>query len=141
MENASLQPCLFVWFRHHQHFNGLWTHVLLGMHRFTAAYLDDIVIHGANWEDHLDHLKQVFERLQAAGFRIKKKKCNFAVNNCVYLGYVVGGGKIKPMECKIQAVREYKQPQTKKQVRAFWGLCRVLPQIRALLLHHCQPSH
>ena len=98
-------------------------HVLQGMHRFTVAYLDDIVIHSVNWEDHLDHLKQVFERLRAAGLCIKKKKCNFAVNNCVYLVPVVGGGEIKPMECKIQAVREYKQLQTKKQVRAFLGLC------------------
>ena len=68
-------------------------------------------------------LKQVFERLQAAGLCIKKKKCSFAVNNCIYLGHVVGGGKIKPMDCKIQAVRMYKQPKTKNQVRAFLGLC------------------
>ena len=68
-------------------------------------------------------LKQVFERLRAARLCIKKKKGSFSVNNCVYLGHVVGGGKIKPMECKIQAVREYKQPQIKKQVRAFLGLC------------------
>ena len=44
----------------------------------------------------------------------QKQKCSFAVNNCVYLGHVVGGGKIKPMECKIKVVREYKQPQTKR---------------------------
>ena len=68
-------------------------------------------------------LKQVFERLRATGLCIKQKKCSFTVNNRVYLGHVVGGGKIKPMECKIQAVREYKQPQTKKQVRVFLGLC------------------
>ena len=104
-------------------FQRLMDHMLQGMHQFTAAYPDDIVKHSANWEDHLDHLKQVFERLRAARLFIKKKKCNFAVNNCVYLVPVVGGGKIKLIECKIQAVREYKQPQTKKQVRTFLGLC------------------
>ena len=36
-------------------------HVLQGMHRFMAAYLDDILIHTANWEEHLPHLKQVLK--------------------------------------------------------------------------------
>ena len=120
-------------------FQRLMDHVLQEMHRFTAAYLDNILIHSANWEDHLDHFKQLLERLRAAGLGIKKKKCSFAVNNCVYLGHVVGGREIKPMECKIQAVREYKQPQTKKQMRAFLGLCgyyrRFIPSFSTIANH------
>ena len=35
---------------------------------------------------------------------------------------MVGGGTIKPMECKVIAVKEFQQPQSKKDVRAFLGL-------------------
>ena len=66
---------------------------------------------------------QVFDRLRSAGLRVKERKCSFAKNKCVYLGYVVGSGTIEPMECKVLAVQKFAQPRTKKQVRSFLGLC------------------
>ena len=36
---------------------------------------------------------------------------------------MVGGGTIKPMECKVIAVKEFQQQRSKKDVRAFLGLC------------------
>ena len=44
-------------------------------------------------------------------------------NICNYLGHVVGGGEVRPMHCKVKAVKVYERPKTKKQVRAFLGLC------------------
>ena len=46
-----------------------------------------------------------------------------ACHNCIYLGHIVGGGEVRPMDCKVLAVKEYERPQTKKQVRVFLGLC------------------
>ena len=40
----------------------------------------------------------------------------------VYLGYVVGGGKVKPTRSKIQAVKDFPRPKTKTDVRAFLEL-------------------
>ena len=34
-----------------------------------------------------------------------------------------GCGTIEPMECKVLAVQKFAKPRTKKQVRAFLGLC------------------
>ena len=69
------------------------------------------------------HLNQVFERLLAAGLHVKRKKCHFATNKCVYLGHVIGGGTISPMQCKVKAVQEFSQLKNKKQVRSYLGLC------------------
>lgn len=44
------------------------------------------------------------------------------MDEVVYLGYVVGEGKVKPTESKIQAVKEFPRPKTKTDVRAFLGL-------------------
>ena len=40
----------------------------------------------------------------------------------MYLGHVVGGGRIQPEESKVEAVKQFATPQTKKEVRAFLGL-------------------
>ena len=97
--------------------------VLHGLHEFSVSYLDDILIHSATWADHVHHLTQVFDWLRSAGLRVKERKCSFAKNKCVYLGYVVGSGTIESMECKVLAVQRFTQPRTRKQVRSFLGLC------------------
>ena len=104
-------------------FQRLMDEVLHGLHEFSVAYLDDILIHSATWAEHVHHLTQVFDQLRSVGLRVKERKCSFAKNKCVYLGYVVGGGTIEPMECKVLAVQKFAHPRTKKQVRSFWGLC------------------
>ena len=41
-------------------FQRLMDTILAGVHEFAAAYLDDVVIYSNTWQDHLDHLEQVF---------------------------------------------------------------------------------
>ena len=53
---------------------------------------------------------------------MKLKKCQFGMEECSFLGHVVGHGKVKPEDGKIQAVKDFKIPATKKDVRAFLGL-------------------
>lgn len=43
----------------------------------TVSFLDDITITGKNREEHLKSLKEVFTRLENAGFRLNEKKCLF----------------------------------------------------------------
>lgn len=40
-------------------------------------YLDDILIASRTLCDHIQHICMVFERLRAAGLRLKPKKCLF----------------------------------------------------------------
>jgi len=52
----------------------------------------------------------------------KPRKCQFAMSECTYIGHVVGGGRVKPLPSKIEAVSFYPVPGTKKQVCTFLGL-------------------
>ena len=96
--------------------------LLRGVELFAAAYLDDLVIFSKTWEDHLQHIKIVLQRLRKAGLTAKPSKCQFAMDQCSYLGHVVGNGIVKPEEQKLKAVREFAVPQTKREVRTFLGL-------------------
>ena len=52
--------------------------VLAGLERRDCfVYIDDILIASATFEEHLQHLQQVFDRLRTANLRLKPKKCRF----------------------------------------------------------------
>ena len=44
------------------------------------------------------------------------------MKQCSYLGHIVGNSEVRPEEPKLQAVRDFPTPTTKKLVRAFLGL-------------------
>ncbi len=96
--------------------------VLAGTDSFAAAYLDDVVVYSATWEEHLRHLGEVFQRIRQAGLTIHPQKCAIAKEEVKYLGHVLGRGVIRPQKDKVQAVLDCPRPQTKKDVRSFLGL-------------------
>ncbi|OMO77547.1 reverse transcriptase [Corchorus capsularis] len=63
--------------------------------RFVVVYLDDIVVYSRTLEEHVEHLKQVFEVLRAHELYVKKEKCSFAQHEVPFLGHIVGGGHIR----------------------------------------------
>ncbi|XP_078240057.1 uncharacterized protein LOC144586137 [Pogona vitticeps] len=103
-------------------FQRLMDQTLAGLNDFTVAYIDDIGIFSNTWEDHLIHLELVLQRLSAAGLTVKASKCQLGSPEIKYLGHMVGGGVIKPLEAKIEAVRDWPRPNTKKKVKSFLGL-------------------
>ncbi|KAJ1152147.1 hypothetical protein NDU88_004924 [Pleurodeles waltl] len=96
--------------------------VLQGLEAFSAAYLDDIAVFSSTWDDHLVHLWKVLEALQKAGLTIKASKCQIGQGKVVYLGHLVGGEQIAPLQGKIQTLIDWVPPTTQFQVRAFLGL-------------------
>ena len=103
-------------------FQRMMDQLLVGCNDYAAAYLDDVVIHSTSWEDHLHHIRSILQKLREAGLTIKPQKCQFGTESCSYLGHVVGNGEVRPEESKLQAVKAFPTPVTKKQVRAFLGL-------------------
>ena len=44
---------------------------------FAIAYLDDIIIFSKTLQEHLSHIRMVFEKLKSANLSMKKSKCSF----------------------------------------------------------------
>ena len=93
-----------------------------GLQDFAAAYLDDLVVFSSTWEDHMQQLREVLQRLRKAGLTAKPSKCQFGMQTCTYLGHIVGNGVVQPEVTKLAAVENFAVPESKKQVRAFLGL-------------------
>ncbi|KAK1558179.1 hypothetical protein QYE76_027154, partial [Lolium multiflorum] len=90
--------------------------------RFVVVYFDDILIYSKSLEDHLDHLRVVFNALRDARLYGNLEKCTFCTNRVAFLGYVVTAQGIEVDPAKIEAIESWPQPKTVTQVRSFLGL-------------------
>ena len=52
----------------------LMSNVLNGLDRFAVAYLDGILIYSSTFEEHMNHIKTVFDRLREHDLKLKFKK-------------------------------------------------------------------
>ena len=84
-------------------------------------YLDDIIVYSKTPEEHIKRLKGVFEKLKAAGLKLKPSKCEFFKEKITYLGHVVSKEGIETDPKKIAAVKYWPRPETVTQVRKFLG--------------------
>ena len=89
---------------------------------FVVIYLDDILIYSTDANQHGDHLRQVFSRLQAAGLTLRGTKCHIGMYLVSYLGHQFSSEGMAPDPKKTQATREWPTPGSVKAVRHFLGL-------------------
>ncbi|CAM4378810.1 unnamed protein product [Lepidochelys kempii] len=117
-------------------FQRLVDQLLRGMESFAGAYIDDICVFSQTWEDHVSQVRQVLNRLQGAGLTVKVEKCKVGMAEVSYLGHRVGSGCLKPEPAKVEVIRDWPAPHTKKQVQAFFGMAgyyrRFVPHFSAI---------
>lgn len=90
---------------------------------FCTAYLDDILIYsGGSRKDYIEKVCATLAKLQEAGLHLDLEKCEFAVKEVKYLGFIVTAGvSMRPDPEKIQAIRDWEAPLRVRGVRSFVG--------------------
>ena len=73
------------------YFQMLVNKVLEGLN-FAFGYLDNILVFSRDIEQHLQHVRILFERLREADLKLTKRKCNFLKAHVQYLGHYISGG-------------------------------------------------
>jgi hypothetical protein len=90
--------------------------------RFVVVYFDYILIYSKSMDEHMEHLRAVFDALRAANLFANLEKCIFCTERVSFLGYVVTPQGIEVDEMKIEAIQSWPLPQNVTQVRSFLGL-------------------
>ena len=74
------------------------------------VYLDDIIVHSRTFEEHVNGLRIMLDRLRSANLIVKLEKCEFARPTLKALGHIVDKHGISPNPEKIRAVRDFPLP-------------------------------
>ena len=85
------------------------------------VYLDDIISFGTTFDNALDHLTLIFERLRSCGLQLKSTKCHLFQTSVPFLGHVVGRRGLECDPRKITDVKSWPVPDCLKSVRQFLG--------------------
>ena len=89
---------------------------------FVYAYIDDFLIASETEEQHLKHLKILFDRLSTFGVVINPGKCEFGLSEVTFLGYTVNADGISPMQERVDAISEFSLPTTIRDLRRYLGM-------------------
>lgn len=91
------------------------------MHKFAVNYIDDIIIFSKSFEEHLAHLKLLFEMVEKENITLKLSKCQFAKASVVYLGFRISENQFAPLRSNTEAIEKAPAPKDLKSLRGFLG--------------------
>ena len=88
-----------------------------------VQYVDDLCLYSSA-ADHDRLLEALLTKLQAAGLKLRRSKCQLGMREARFLGFVMAGGKKKIDPAKTAAVADLPVPTTKTALRGAIGLVR-----------------
>ena len=91
---------------------------------FVIPYLDDLLIYSSSFDEHLQRLKLVFQRLKKFGIKIKASKCKLFRRKISYLGRLISseGYTADPKNISAVTSKINKKPETISELRTLLGV-------------------
>jgi hypothetical protein len=91
-------------------------------------YLDDVVIFSKTFDEHIERLSTVLDRIRTAGLKLKPEKCQFFQSEVIFLGHVVSGEGVKPNPPNIMKIKQWPPPDSHSD-KTIPGYDKLLPVI------------
>ena len=85
-------------------------------------YLDDILVFGRDFKEHLQRLDMVFSTLRRANLKLKPSKCKLFQKSVQFLGHQISAEGVTPLQDKIEVVKSWPPPKGKDELQSFLGL-------------------
>ena len=100
------------------------------LHKTVECYVDDLVVKSKKRVEHIQDLRQIFERLRRCQLKMNPLKCAFAITSGKFLGFIVHHRGIEIGQSKIRAIQE--MPEM-KDLKKLCGLPSRLAYIRIFI--------
>jgi hypothetical protein len=122
-------------------------HELMG--KIIEIYQVDLTMFSMERDDHISHLRQVFERCRKYGISLNPAKSILGVDEGKLLGHIIIKDGVKMDPERVQAIQQVPLPKTKKSLQSFLGqinfvrrfmpnLAETLKPLQKLLKKRCQ---
>jgi hypothetical protein len=89
---------------------------------FVLVFIDDILVCSRSAEEHLEHLRLVFEVLRKHKLYAKLKKCDFNKSELKFLGHIIGREGVAVDPDKISTIIKWPVPKSLQELQGFLGL-------------------
>ena len=90
--------------------------------KFVIVFIDDILVYSRDEEEHANHMRLVLQTLREKQLYAKFNKCEFWLDQVVFLGHIVSGEGIKVDPKKIEAILNWEPLKNVPELRSFLGL-------------------
>ena len=87
--------------------------------KICIIYLDDIIIVGRTFEEHLERLDIVLTRLKECNLKLSAEKCHFMQKKVSFLGHIVSEDGVETDPEKINKVKNWPVPANPDELRSF----------------------
>ena len=84
--------------------------------------MDDLVIYTPTVTEHKEHLREVLNRLQTAGFTLNKDKVVLGASEIKYLGHYLSARGIRVIPDRVEAIKQFPRPRNLRSLRRFIGM-------------------
>jgi hypothetical protein len=92
------------------------------MRMFVLIFMDDILVFSSSMQEHLEHLRPVFQILKDNELFLNFKKCKFAQHQISYLGHIISADGVATGPAKTDGMVHWPIPQNITELRGFLGL-------------------
>ena len=96
--------------------------VLRGMSwKSVLAFLDDVLVLGKDFQDHLANLRDVLDRFREHNLKLKPRKCSLFQTEVKFLGRIVTGDSVSVDPASQETIKLWPIPKSTKEVESFLG--------------------
>ena len=88
---------------------------------FAYHYLDDVFIYSESFEEHLEHIPFVLDRLRQAGLIFKPQNVVFVTQEVSFLAHLVSPGCVRIDPERTRSIRKFPIPKTLRDLPALSG--------------------
>jgi len=106
---------------------------------FVMVYIDDILIASDTFEEHIEHIAAVLDKLERVNLALNPAKCSLGFERIKVLGHLVDQYGLATLEAKTAAIREMEYPTTLAQLDYFLGLTGYYRQYVAWYAQKARP--
>ena len=105
------------------------------------VYLDDIIVIGRSFAEHISNLNSVLQRLRESGLRLKPAKCCFFQTRVHYLGHIISRDGVATDPQKTDKVAQWPTPTCRREVQQFLGFANYYRRFIRNFAQLARPLH